>query len=84
MTVAGGQPAGMPITMVAAIVGHPTSTVSQVGRGSIVGGHFPHYAADAAAADGGGPNQPSKVITHPPRHAAVDGGLSRRLSEEKL
>ncbi|MEO6794683.1 MAG: IS30 family transposase [Mycobacterium sp.] len=69
---------------IATRIGKNVSTVSrEVGKGSIDGRYLPYQADRAAAAARGRPKQ-SKLVTNAVLRAAVEEGLSRKLSPEQI
>ena len=61
----------------------PSAITREVTNNSTAGVYLPYQADQAAAAARARP-KPSKLATHPPLRAAVEDGLSRKLSPEQI
>jgi len=84
LAIADGLSAGLSLTAIAGRIGKHTSTVSrEVTAHRIDGLYLPYQAHQSAATARARPKQ-AKLVTNQKLRAAVDEGLSRRLSPEQI
>jgi transposase, IS30 family len=84
LAIADGLVMGQSLTLIAAGLGKHKSTVSREVRAHRIDGMYLPYQADQAAAAARARPKQSKLVIYEDLRAAVEDGLSRRLSPEQI